>query len=242
LGTAENEADKLGASEISNSWGGGESRSDTSYDTSCDTSYFKHQHVVITASSGDGGYGVEYPAASQYVTAVGWGTSLTNIGGWSETAWSGAGLGCSAYDSKPTWQSSVPNSVCTKRAVADVSAVADPYTGVAVYDSYYYQGLGGWLVFGGTSVASPLIASVYALAGNAASFSYGSSGQLLYNMPHHLTTQAWAATVRAVRACLQRRVWLGQPDRAGHAQRHWRLLAPPRQRRLGMTGVPLALP
>jgi hypothetical protein len=76
LGTAENEAAKLGASEISNSWGGGESRSDTSYDTS----YFKHPNVAITASSGDGGYGVEYPAASQYVTALG-GTSLTNIGG-----------------------------------------------------------------------------------------------------------------------------------------------------------------
>jgi len=172
LGTAVNRAAVLGATEISNSYGGGESSSDSSYDAS----YFKHPGVAITASSGDGGYGVEYPAASQYVTAVG-GTSLTRSSsprGWSETAWSGAGSGCSAYDPKPSWQSSVANSVCAKRAVADVSAVADPYTGVAVYDSYTYQGVGGWLVFGGTSVASPLIASVYALAGNARTVKYGS--------------------------------------------------------------------
>src|ERR1019366_9154085 len=81
-----------------------------------------------------------------------------------------------AYDLQPAWQSSfVPNSVCARRAVADVSAVADPSTGVAVYDSYTYQGVGGWLVFGGTSVGSPLIASVYALAGNAAKVSDGST-------------------------------------------------------------------
>jgi subtilase family serine protease len=170
LGTAVNRAAALGATEISNSYGGGESSSDLNYDAS----YFNHPGVAITASSGDGGYGVEYPAASQYVTAVG-GTSLTGsiTAVWSETAWSGAGSGCSAYDPKPNWQSSIANSVCAKRAVADVSAVADPYTGVAVYDSYTYQGVGGWLVFGGTSVSSPLIASVYALAGNASKFSYG---------------------------------------------------------------------
>ena len=48
--------------------------------------------------------------------------------------------------------------------VADVSAVANPNTGVAVYDN-------GWLVFGGTSVASPVIAATYLLSGNAASYS-----------------------------------------------------------------------
>jgi len=174
LGTAVNEAAKLGASEISNSYGGSESSSDTSYDVT----YYHHPGVAITASSGDGGYGVEYPAASQYVTAVG-GTSLnraTNTRGWSETAWSGAGSGCSAYDPQSSWQSAVANitSTCAKRAVADVSADADPNTGVAVYDSYAYQGYKGWLVFGGTSVASPIIASVYALAGNASSVTYGS--------------------------------------------------------------------
>ena len=174
LGSAVNEAAALGANVISNSYGGSESSSDPSYDTS----YYNHPGIAITASSGDKGYGAQYPAASQYVTAVG-GTTLSrnsSTRGWGETTWSGAGSGCSAYDAQPSWQSSVSNitSVCTKRAIADVSAVADPNTGVAVYDSYSYQGAVGWLVFGGTSVASPIIAGVYALAGNASSVTYGS--------------------------------------------------------------------
>jgi subtilase family serine protease len=174
LGTAVNTAVGLGATAISNSYGGSESSSDASYDSA----YFDHPGVAITASSGDNGYGVEYPAASQYVTAVG-GTTLTRSSstrGWSEATWNGAGSGCSRYDAQPSWQSSVGSitAACGKRAVADVSAVADPSTGVAVYDSYSYQGASGWLVFGGTSVASPVIASVYALAGNAAAVTSGS--------------------------------------------------------------------
>ena len=174
LGTAVNEAARLGASVISNSYGGGESSSDASYDSA----YYNHPGIVITASSGDSGYGVEYPAASQYVTAVG-GTTLTpaaNARGWTESAWGSAGSGCSAYDTQPSWQAGVANiaSSCSRRAEADVSADADPNTGVAVYDSYAYQGYKGWLVFGGTSVAAPIIASVYALAGNAQSVTYGS--------------------------------------------------------------------
>jgi subtilase family serine protease len=120
----------------------------------------------VTAASGDAGYGVQFPAASQYVTAVG-GTSLTraaNTRGWSETAWSGAGSGCSAYELKPLWQT---DRGCTRRTVADVSADADPNTGVAVYDTYH---AGGWLVFGGTSVASPIIAGAYALNGGPVTF------------------------------------------------------------------------
>ena len=127
--------------------------------------------MAITASSGDGGYGVEYPASSQYVTAVG-GTSLTrasNSRGWSETAWSGAGSGCSRYIVKPSWQQ---DTGCSRHTVVDVSAVADPSTGVAVYDTFRQ---GGWLVFGGTSVSAPIIASVYALAGNASTISAGST-------------------------------------------------------------------
>jgi subtilase family serine protease len=175
LGTAVNEAASLGATEISNSYGGSESSSDTTYDTK----YYRHPGVAITASAGDSGYGVEYPAASQYVTAVG-GTSLSRnsatVRGWSETAWSGSGSGCSADDPQPSWQSSNATiaGVCGKRAVADVSADADPNTGVSVYDSFRYQGASGWLVFGGTSVASPITASVYALAGNAATVTFGS--------------------------------------------------------------------
>jgi subtilase family serine protease len=166
LGTAVNEAAKLGADAISNSYGGSESSTDLTYDTE----YYDHPGIAITASSGDSAYGVEYPAASQYVTAVG-GTSLTtasNSRGWTETAWSDAGAGCSAYDPQPSFQASVGTG-CTKRAVADVSADADPNTGVATYDSTAYEGYVGWQVYGGTSVASPIIASVYALAGNTSS-------------------------------------------------------------------------
>jgi len=86
------------ANVVSNSWGGGESSSETGYD-----SHFNRPGVPITVSSGDNGYGVEYPAASQYVTAVG-GTTLNlnaNNTRSSETAWSGAGSGCSAYEAKP---------------------------------------------------------------------------------------------------------------------------------------------
>jgi subtilase family serine protease len=169
LGAAVNTAVSLGAAAVSNSYGGSESSSETS----SETTYYNHPGVAITASSGDGGYGVEFPAASRYVTAVG-GTSLTkasNTRGWTESTWSGAGSGCSAYVTKPSWQS---DTGCARRTVADVSAVADPNTGVAVYDSTSYQGVKGWLVFGGTSVASPIIGTVYALAGNASSVTYGS--------------------------------------------------------------------
>ena len=166
LGAAVGEAVALGAVAVSNSYGAGEWSGETGYDT-----YYNYPGVAVTASSGDGGYGVEYPAASPNVVAVG-GTTLnraTNTRGWTETAWSGAGSGCSAYESKPAWQT---DAGCAKRTVADVSAVADPNTGVAVYDDYGY---GGWLVFGGTSVASPIIASTYALAGTPAKGTYPGS-------------------------------------------------------------------
>ncbi|WP_234540158.1 S53 family peptidase [Streptomyces shenzhenensis] len=168
LGTAVNTAVRLGAKFVSNSYGGSESSSDATYDSS----YFNHPGVAITVSSGDGGYGVEYPAASKYVTAVG-GTSLntaSNSRGWTDTVWSGAGSGCSTYDAKPSWQK---DTVCADRTVADVSAVADPNTGVAVYDSY--RSATGWMVFGGTSASSPLIAATYALGGAPSAGSYPAS-------------------------------------------------------------------
>ncbi|WP_328750409.1 putative Ig domain-containing protein [Streptomyces sp. NBC_00285] len=169
LGIAENEAVTLGAKFVSNSWGGSEASSQTSEDTS----YFKHPGVAITVSSGDSAYGAEYPATSQYVTAVG-GTALStssNSRGWTESVWKtssteGTGSGCSAYDPKPSWQT---DTGCTKRMEADVSAVADPATGVAVYDTY---GGSGWAVYGGTSASSPIIAGVYALAGTPGSSDY----------------------------------------------------------------------
>jgi subtilase family serine protease len=167
LGTAVNTAVSLGAKYVSNSYGGGE----TSNEATTDTKYYNHPGVAVTASSGDSGFGPQYPAASQFVTAVG-GTTLSrasNARGWTETAWSGAGSGCSAFEAKPTWQK---DTGCAKRTIADVSADANPSTGVTVYDT---QGDPGFEVFGGTSVASPIIASVFALAGTPAAGTYPSS-------------------------------------------------------------------
>jgi subtilase family serine protease len=171
LGTSVNEAVALGAKYVSNSYGG----SEDSTDTSSDSSYFNHPGVAITVSAGDSAYGAEYPAASKYVTSVG-GTALSrasNTRGWSESVWStssteGTGSGCSAYDAKPTWQT---DTGCSKRAISDVSAVADPATGVAVYDSYQAT---GWQVYGGTSASSPIIAGVYADAGTPGASDYPS--------------------------------------------------------------------
>ncbi len=172
LFTAEDEAVTLGASEISNSWAGEEFSEETS-----DDSYFHHAGVPIFASAGDEGYGVEYPAASQFVVSVG-GTALTpasNSRGWSETVWSGTGGGCSAYESKPAWQTHSPD--CSKRTDNDIAAVASPETPVSVADSYklpaeFSQPETGWTLVGGTSVSSPLMAGTMALA-NAYTKTFG---------------------------------------------------------------------
>ncbi len=169
LAAAVDRAVVLGATVVSNSYGAPEFNGEASLE-----SHYNHPGTAITVSSGDSGYGVQYPAASQYVTAVG-GTKLTKATatarGWSETAWSGAGSGCSGYIPKPLWQ--IDTATCGRRTVADVAAVADPATGVAVYDSYGSTGGANWYVFGGTSVAAPIVAGIYGLAANAASVTYG---------------------------------------------------------------------
>ena len=179
LGAAVNTAARLGATAISNSYGGSDASDSTN------GAFYNHPGVAVTASSGDGGFGVEYPASSSFVVAVG-GTSLRKAAGttrgWTESAWSGAGSGCSAFNTAIPSAASF-NTGCARRAVADVSAVADPNTGVAVFDSVPFQGFSGWLVFGGTSASSPIIASVYGLAGNAATidandFPYQHAGSL----------------------------------------------------------------
>jgi subtilase family serine protease len=169
LSAAVDAAAALGANVISNSYGGAEFSSETS--TTYD-GHYNHPGVAITVSSGDSGYAVEYPAASRYVTAVG-GTYLqrdSSPRGWAETAWSGAGSGCSAFEPKPAWQSAA--TLCARRAVADVAADADPASGASIYDSTPYNNSTGWWRVGGTSLASPLVAGVYALAGNAKAASY----------------------------------------------------------------------
>jgi subtilase family serine protease len=165
LGTAESTAVRLGATAVSNSYGGPEFSGETAL-----ASNYNHAHVMITASSGDSGYGPQFPAASQFVTAVG-GTTLARTSGgrgWTETAWDLGGGGCSKYVAKPKWQH---DPGCKRRTIADVAAIADPNSGVAVYDK-------GWWVFGGTSVSSPIVASVYALAGNAYTSDYAQDSYL----------------------------------------------------------------
>jgi len=169
LGAAVNTAVRLGATIVSNSYGASEFASESSY-----AAPYNQPGVAITVSSGDSGYGVQFPASASTVTAVG-GTTLSrasNSRGFTESVWSGAGSGCSAYITKPKWQT---DPSCSRRTVADVSAVADPNTGVAVYDSYGSTGGANWLVFGGTSVAAPIIAGVYGLAGNASIIGTGAS-------------------------------------------------------------------
>ena len=183
LGGGVNTAVADGANAVSNSYGGSES----SGENSTATSYYQHPGVAIVASSGDASGVVEFPASAPDVTAVG-GTSLlqysdkgTRSANATEKVWNGtpspgdgAGAGCSAYEAVPTWQSTFLTNAgapadCLKRVVADVSADADPDTGLWVYDTYSE---GGWLIVGGTSLASPTIAAIYGLAGNAT----GSSG------------------------------------------------------------------
>jgi hypothetical protein len=163
---AESEAASLGATEISNSWAGEEVASDTELN-----SYFTHPGVPIAAAAGDHGYQVNYPASSPDVIAVG-GTTLTkasNSRGWAETVWYnnnggewvGTGSGCSAYEPKPAWQT---DAGCVHRTNNDVAAVADENTPVSVYDSYGHSGEAAWRLIGGTSAATPIIASAMALA------------------------------------------------------------------------------
>jgi hypothetical protein len=165
LNLAFTQAVAQGATVISNSYGSSESSTNEGIYSTASAS-----GIAITVSSGDDGYGVSYPASSQYVTAVG-GTSLAYNGStYSETAWSynatkqwGAGSGCSRSIAKPSWQT---DTGCARRTVADVSAVADPYTGVATYDTNDPDTTKrGWAIYGGTSAAAPIIAGVYALAG-----------------------------------------------------------------------------
>ena len=150
-------AARLGATQISNSYAEPEYAGETRLEP-----FYDHRGVEITASAGDHGDQVSYPAASQYVTAVG-GTTLwpaSSNRGWTETVWSGTGSGCSSQIPKPSWQ----HDACTHRTDNDIAAVANPVTPVALYDTY---GENGWMEAGGTSVGSPLVAAVYALIGNA---------------------------------------------------------------------------
>lgn len=161
-----------GVREVSMSWSGSEFSLENTYDF-----HFTGRSAVCFAASGDAGGQTQYPAASPYVVAVG-GTSVAtdNAGALlSETGWSGSGGGVSKYERKPAYQTSVFVIPSNRRGIPDVSADADPNTGVAVYDSTPYGGLSGWMVFGGTSVSCPCLA---AMANRAGHFYAGGLAQL----------------------------------------------------------------
>lgn len=176
---AVDEAVRLGAKFVSNSWSSPEDSGDGQYESHWDV-----PGVLFAFATGDNGYngGTQYPASSARTLAVG-GTSLTrdsSARGWSESAWSGAGSGCSAYHARSAWQAAVSTG-CGNEANSDVSADADPQTGLAIYDTYSAP---GWQQYGGTSLATPLITAMYALAGapgandNPASYPYAHTDQL----------------------------------------------------------------
>jgi subtilase family serine protease len=168
-------AARLGATEISNSYGGSEFSGELSEFYAAP---YSQPGIAVTVSSGDNGYGsFGFPAALSSVITVG-GTTLTlgagNVYG-GETVWSGAGSGCSQYATAPPWQSFL--ATCGgRRGTADVAADADPNTGASVYDTVRYQGRTGWFQVGGTSLSSPLVAAVYALAGGLPAGTTAASG------------------------------------------------------------------
>jgi subtilase family serine protease len=167
----------LDATEVSMSWGGSETSSETGTDSN-----FTHAGTLYTASAGDSGHGVIYPSASPDVIAVG-GTTLNGCSGTScagftsETSWSDGGGGVSADEKIPAFQTNYTGPVFGaatinaltggKRGVPDVSFVGNPSTGVSVYDSTSFEGQSGWWTIGGTSVGAPNWAGILA-AGKAA--------------------------------------------------------------------------
>jgi subtilase family serine protease len=198
LGDSVDTAVRLGANAVSNSYSAAESAvtvggATTGSGLPSSAASYLHPGVPILAASGDSGFQLDapYPADLTSVIAVG-GTSLSRgdtARGWTETAWGptqkpiGAGAACSAHVDKPAWQH---DAACPGRTVADVSADADPFTGLAVYDSTPdpADGLpGGWLRAGGTSAATPLVSAMYVMAGPAAGIKDASA---LYAHPDDL--------------------------------------------------------
>jgi subtilase family serine protease len=164
-----------GVRAISNSYGNTDSSSYAAYD-----SHYSANGIAVTVSTGDYGYGAQWPATAPGAVAVG-GTSLTQGGarGWTETVWNGAGSGCGLGHAQPSWQKGVTDA-CGGRMEADISAVADPNTGVAVYGPQN-RTTSGWGQWGGTSASSPLIAAMFAMRNgsiNAAQSIYSHTANL----------------------------------------------------------------
>jgi kumamolisin len=172
LGASDYIAQHGGIGEVTMSWGGAEFAQEVNLDF-----LFTTPGIVYFASAGDTGSLTEYPSASPNVVAAG-GTSIkrsSNGTFLAETAWTGSGGGISKYEPRPAYQAGVAQIVGTKRGIPDMSFDSDPATGVSVYTGFSCLGGSGWLVFGGTSVASPSLAGIVNNAGHFAS----SSGQEL---------------------------------------------------------------
>jgi len=283
LDAGEEAAVHAGATEISNSWGGPEClEAGVCVE---DAAVFEHPGIVITASAGDEGFDnwleespspyANFPASSPDVIAVG-GTRLQPLGvhgEWAgETVWNDGGEseglkdghgatggGCSVQFEAQRWQQEVHDwtsvGCADKRAVADISADGDPYSGVAVHDSsspecetHYAEEVveGGkrktvkrvtdWCTIGGTSLASPLIASTFALAGGAHGVAFpaqtlyenaaksraslhdvteGSNGECLAAFDEETATQPCSPTEDAQTSCAGHLICLASADYDG---------------------------
>jgi hypothetical protein len=227
LATAENLAVKLGADEISNSFGEPEVKVPSSVFAA-----YNHPGVVITASTGDDGWfgwdfannsnppnvsqnAASFPSTSPDVVAVG-GTELflnNDATRFEEDVWNENGFedftgfnngqkmgatggGCSRLYAAKSWQSHQPGYAAAschgKRLAADVSAIADPQTGFDIIDNFApgaIIGIDKWITIGGTSLASPVLAAMYALAGGSGGAAYPSSS--LYVNSTHLASSLY---------------------------------------------------
>ncbi|HVT12012.1 MAG TPA: S53 family peptidase [Fimbriimonadaceae bacterium] len=147
-----------GVRQVSMSFGGNESGClYTAFNN-----YLVRNNVTFFAAAGDIAGGREFPACSYNVVSVG-GTSLNvnGIGVWiSETAWDSTGCGPSTLEPRPVYQDDLYSTIGRYRGGVDIAAVADPNTGVSVYDSTPYQSQNGWLVIGGTSASTPIVAGI----------------------------------------------------------------------------------
>ena len=155
---------------VSNSWGLDEYEAQ-----SARNGHFDRPGVSIFVASGDDGAGAGYPATSPHVIAVG-GTTLLNVGQptFVEKGWRGSGGGCSRYEKAPSAQSSFagygPMDCAGRRATPDVALVADPRSGVSIYNSYKTEK--PWTTVGGTSAATPMWAARAAVSGRVIDAGY----------------------------------------------------------------------
>ncbi len=164
-----------GGGEVSMSWGTGEPayfNSQYPTQTSMDP-VFTQKGVVYFSSSGDSP-GPHWPSTSSNVVAVGGTTLSTNATTGNflrEESWADAGGGKSIVETRPTYQSNMAYLVGDQRGTPDMAAVANPDTGVWVYNSTAF-GFGAWFIVGGTSVASPLVAGIVNASASFSTSSY----------------------------------------------------------------------